>query len=469
MNIDWQAVQRLDNAMLIQFLTSSASVLHKNGIITPKEIDSLRATLSRVSTASQTTPGTASLLSDLDQNGNEIFSILRFRFGVTGLALNLVRLSLRQALIPLASTLVASGEALIKKSELVFNRSIQIYSAGKPRTRTLHSSFVIDMAEQMAVAASSLRNIGNHLARMIPSQEPSTNDAAVDLELAEALDFNGVTDSILPAIEERALIRRIYQTVLDFAEYCGAFAEQVIQNSGLETGYNLLASAEILKAECLRLAAISFPEGESIAMWETRRRHLAANISSIGDALKLVCNAAEDAVNFEKVQASSVSERESLKSKLIMTMVGSGTQVSQAARAATDFISYLKDKNLRPHEVIAGELSRINPQLSIRCLEILQEDGDQKGTTVSNTDLKEKAFNRGRTIADQLKALAITTAFLAIVCPFVASCGLKTAPVSEAPELRPDVPFKNQKDTRPSYIIAPQGGTEPNNSSNEKK
>lgn len=452
LNIDWQAVQRLDNAMLVQFLTSSASVLHKHSLITPKETDNLRVALSRLNAPGSNGPGSPSLLAELDRSGDEIFSILKYRFGMNAMALNLIRLCVQQSLQPLVSTLVVSGEILIKKSEIVFNRPLYIYGAGKRQVKTLYSTFVIDLAEQVATTAAALKDISARLGRMIPSQEPSGNDVVIDLEIAEALGFDGLSDRLLPANEERALMRRIHQTVLDFAEYCSEFADQVLQNGRTESGHNLLAAAEILKAECLRLAAISFPEGDAITMWETRRRHLAANISSIGEVLKMTCNACEEAVNFEKAGLEELNDRESLKNRLIMAMVGSGTHVSQAAKAAADFMTYLRDKQLKPTQVIAGELSRINPQLSIKCLEILQEDCNQTRSTPETTEQKKRVITRSRAVSDRLKAIAVSGVLLLTICPTLISCGLKTNPVNDAAELRPDIPFKNQRDQRPAYI-----------------
>src|SRR5690606_33785265 len=114
--------------------------------------------------------GSLSLLADLDQSGDEIFSILKYRFGMNGLALNLIRLCVQQNLQPLMSTLVTCGNTLVKKSEIVFNRPIYIYSAGKRQTKTLYSTFVIDLAEQIATTAGRLKGISTRLGKMIPSQ-----------------------------------------------------------------------------------------------------------------------------------------------------------------------------------------------------------------------------------------------------------------------------------------------------------
>ena len=228
--------------------------------------------------------------------------------------------------------------------------------------------------------------------------------------------------------------------------------EQVIQNQRIEAGHNLLSSSEILRAECLRLSAINFPEGDSFTMWETRRRHLSANMSSITEALKLVCTACEDAVNFEPTNAVTISDRESVKNRLVMQLVGSGTPVAQAAKAAQDFMVYLRDKQLNPKEVIAGELSRINPLLNVKCLELLQNDVSEAGAMTASSDLKKRVVDRSKALSDQLKNLVVTLG-IALLLTFFVGCGLKTSPKSDAAELRPDVPFKSASQTPPEYII----------------
>ncbi len=450
---DISAVQRLDNAMSIQFLTAAASVLHKHGHITPKEIDNLRLALTRLKA---TTPSALSnsVFLELEQNQNEILSILKYRFGTSGLALNLIRVSSQQSLRPLQERLTACGQNLVKKSQLVFNRPLFIYSSGKPQYKTLASTFVIDLAEKIVATTTHLSETINRFGWMIPSQEPSSEDVGIDLEIAEALGLSGLTDKVLPFNEEKELVRRVHHVMLSLADYCSDFSEQVIQNNRTEAGHNLLSSSEILRAECLRLSAINFPEGDSFTMWETRRRHLSANISSITEALKLVCTACEDAVNFESTQTPAISDRESVKNRLVTQMVGSGTPVALAAKAAQDFMHYLREKQLSPSEVIAGELSRINPLLNVKCLELLQADVSEVGAMAASSDLKKRVVDRSKALTDQLKNLAVILC-LALLLPFFIGCGLKTDPKTDAAELRPDIQFKSASLTPPEYIISP--------------
>jgi len=464
---DFSAVQRLDNAMSIQFLTSAASVLHKHGHITPKETDNLRLTLSRLNTNAPN-ENTTSMFLELEQSQSEILAILKYRFGTSGLALNLIRISMLQSLRPLQERLTACGQSLVKKSQLVFNRPLFIYSSGKAQYKTLASTFVIDLAEKIVSTTTHLSETINRFGWMIPSQEPSSDDVAIDLEIAEALGLSGLTDKVLPFNEEKELVRRVHQVLLSLADYCSDFSEQLIQNQRTEAGHNLLSSSEILRAECLRLSAINFPEGDSFTMWETRRRHLAANISSITEALKLVCVACEDAVNFDATATATISDRESVKNRLVTQMVGSGTPVALAAKAAQDFLAYLREKQLHPNEVIAGELSRINPLLNIKCLELLQSDASTVGAMAASSELKNRVVDRSKALSDQLKNLAVTF-LLVLLLPFFIGCGLKTAPKSTATELRPDIEFKSNALPIPEYIVTPDTKVTPGSSQPDPK
>jgi len=458
---DFSAVQRLDNAMSIQFLTSAASILHKHGHITPKETDNLRLVLTKINTTT-TGSSTNSVFLELEQNQNEILSILKYRFGVSGLALNLIRISMLQNLRPLQERLTTCGHSLVKKSQLVFNRPLFIYASGKPQYKTLASTFVIDLAEKIVTTTTQLSETINRFGWLIPSQEPSSEDVGIDLEIAEALGLSGITDKVLPFNEEKELVRRVHQIFLSLADYCSDFSEQVIQNHRTDAGHNLLSSSEILRAECLRLSAINFPEADSFTMWETRRRHLSANISSIAESLKLVCAACEDAVNFEPTSAATMSDRESVKNRLITQMVGSGTPVGLAAKAAQDFMLYLQSKKLSASEVIAGELARINPLLNVKCLELLQNDVSESGAMASSSELKKRVVDRSKALTEQLKHL-IMTIVITVIFPFIAGCGLKTDPRSTATELRPDVPFKNTATPIPDYIDTPNKPLNPGN------
>jgi hypothetical protein len=113
---------------------------------------------------------------------------------------------------------------------------------------------------------------------------------------------------------------------------------------------------------------------------------------------------------------------------------------------------YLRDKQLSPSEVIAGELSRINPLLNINCLELLQNDVSEVRAMAASSDLKKRVVDRSKALSDQLKNLVVTLG-LALLLPFFVGCGLKADPKNDATELRPDVPFKSASQTPPEYII----------------
>ena len=86
--VDWQAFQRLDNALVVDFLTSTASALCENGVISPKDTDNLRLVLSGINSASESRE--RSLLIELTKQHAEFLGVMTARFGALGVCLNLV-------------------------------------------------------------------------------------------------------------------------------------------------------------------------------------------------------------------------------------------------------------------------------------------------------------------------------------------------------------------------------------------
>ena len=105
---DWSAYQRLDDAAIIDFLTSTAGVLTDHGIISSKDTDNLRLVLSGLNPGA----GGRTLILAIKRERAEYLELLLARFGINGLCLNILRFTIRNCLMATTASLGQIGQAL---------------------------------------------------------------------------------------------------------------------------------------------------------------------------------------------------------------------------------------------------------------------------------------------------------------------------------------------------------------------
>lgn len=429
-SVDWQAFQRLDNALVVDFLTSTASAFCDKGVITHKDTDNLRLVLSGIHSAPDSRE--RSLLIELDKQHAEFLGLLTARFGTTNLCLNLVRHTLRGNVAETRKTIADFGQALVKKSELLFNRPFYVFQSGRCQRQTLFSTVIIDFSESLAEAVRLLDLSLDALSLMNPSDMAPLSDADrdVDLTIAKALGFKGLVAHSLPTHSETEAKRKIAQGLALVADAASEISEQLTANTGAEAAYDVVAACEWLKAECQRLSFLELPQSESIMVWEVRRRNLSSCLQGINEALKLVAQASLASLGQDQGLTSG-RYPEAVKRRIAFDMIAAGTVPAKAAEATNALFDYLQKNQIAPSQMLTGELARIHPSLLPRSLETLVALGQTAGLTPHATGEKTQTMARAKRLAAVF--VAATT---------LMGCGLKTKPKSDILELRPDIPFR---------------------------
>lgn len=445
-SFDWPAFQRLDNAAVVDFLTSTASALCEKGLISAKDTDNLRLILSGINS----TPSTRErpLVLELDRQNAEFLAILTARFGGVGLCLNLIRHTLKGNLSDTRRLIADLGQGLVKKSELLFNRPFFIFHGGRCQKQTLYSTMIIDFSETLAHACDMLERALADLSLMNPSDMAVSTaaDVEVDLVIAKALGFTGLLSHSLPIHAEMELKRMVSQALAQVADVAMEVSEQLTANTGAESGYEVVAACEWLKAECQRLGLLEFPQSDSLMAWEVRRRNLSACVSSINEALRHVAEASLKSLGQEPtVRVTRLPE--SAKRRVAFELMTAGITPPKAVEATEALFRYLIDNKLSAKQIIVGELARIHASLLPRSLEtlvaleggaaVMAQSGTEKSTTMTRARLLAETFKR--TLADHGTTLVLLAAIV-----ISSGCGLKTRPQSEVIEPRPDIPFRSE-------------------------
>ena len=453
-HLDWSAFQRLDNAAVVDFLTSTASALCEAGAFSAKETDNLRLVLSGIHAAADSRE--KSLLLELDAQHAEFLDVLEARFGTVGVCLNLMRHTLRPSLAETQRILAELGQGLVKKAELLFNRPFYIYRGGRCQRQTLFSTVIVDFSETLAAACGELQTALGALSLMNPNDMAASGraDEEVDLAIARALGFTGLITHSLPMHTEAEIKRRVSQALAQVAEAAVEISEQLAANTQAETAHDVVAAAEWLASEAQRLALLEFPRAESLLAWEVRRRNLTACVHGLNEALRQLALASLGSLGREAPTAATRLP-ESARRRLAYDLMVAGAAPAKAREAAAALLTYLETNRLTPREVLPAELARIHPSLMPRSLETLAALAGDTSTMSLAASEKQATMTRARRLAEAFRPLAAPATLLlacALVGSFASGCGLKTAPKSDIDELRPEIPYHYEA---PPQVAAP--------------
>lgn len=429
---------RLDNAVVIDFLTSTASALSERGMLEAKDADNLRLALSGIGAAGDLRE--LPVLVALDRQRAEFLHVLEARFGRIGFSLNLLRYSMRTPLAETVRLLGEFGTGVLKKAELLFNRPFLIARDGIWERHAPYSAVLIDFSEalqgigeRVAAALQELRTMNGHA---MAGERGGDLDA--DLAVADALGFSSVTRSTRLGRTEIAVKRAVALALEDLAAEVSLLAEQLAANAGNQESYDVAVGCDALRAECVRLSHLELPLAGGIIAWEIRRRAILEALGGVNEALTIVTSNALALIGQDS-KLSTLRLPESAKRRVAFDLIASGTPAGRAWEASDALFTYIARQQILPSQVLVGELGRIHTALLPRSLETAVAIERDQSLMGQATHEKTHALGRARKLTEAFARLALALTFL------VAGCGLKTRPVSDVPELRPDIPFRAQQ------------------------
>jgi hypothetical protein len=457
--IDWASFQRLDNAALVDFLASAASVLNARGLISHKEIDNLRVILSSIH--SSTDDRSRPLLLELERLHGDFLTILFSRFGVTGLSLNILRHTLADRLWETRRHLAELGQILIKRAELLFNRPFRIYSAGKQQKTTLFSSVLVEWCEKIASCDSQLDQICKELSFMTGHEMAGSNDADRDIdgEIAKALGFQGVVYPVLTGQAEAEILREISKIMDNVGQTATLFLRQLTFNVGSDAVYAALAVTERLSGEARLFEHQDLIGSANLFTMEMRRRHLLLTFAGIDDIfsqLKSLLSQCLSSSEGTTSHAQSVDHPEATRRRLAFEMISNGIAPHHASDASKALLTYLSDHNIQAKDVLVGELARIHTALTPRALELLVGLTSDQGGNLDPHPEKEMTLSKVLRLQELFANILVSGVLSGLLCMvLLTSCGLKTSPRSEIVEFRPDIPFRDQNGAYEKEPVTP--------------
>lgn len=464
----YATVLKVDNAAIVEFLTTAVGVLSTEELVSSKDIDNLRLVLAGIQ--SDANARRSPVLVELIEQNAEALTILGARFGESGLARNLLRHSTRQPLDQIISALFVWTDSILGRSEMLFNRPMHLFNHRMAVDQTvLCSQVLVDFAGALCALTQRLKAIQQQLARLIPSQwgiQENDSSKQIDELICQALGFHEIAYELPLFSDESTLKQDLVTSLSVLTQITNDTFEQFERNTANHQFFKTTLAAERLRAEISRLSGLNISVGDTFAASETRRQSFVHCLFSIGEALKTLTSTAGDALaKFTPKSTTKVVVPEAIWNHAVFDLISAGLGPQKSKEAVDAFAVYCTEHNIGPGEVLAGELTKIHAQLLPRTLECVQRltikmsDTTTSGFLVAKDSTLKKSEKLRRILAEKSASLmvfaALALAGSLTISSFVA-CGVKTPPRSDVIEYRPDIPFRNAiQKTQPA--IPPPG------------
>lgn len=435
--IDWQAFNRLDQGIVMDFISSAAGAIHEGGQLSFKDINELRAAL----TAHHQIPKHTSLVDHLAQNHSDFLSILCNRFGEVGLSQNLLKVRLRPIVDELEQTLARTGDELLRKAQIFFNWPFYVYLNQECQHQTLLSSHIVGFATKLRQILETVDVIKKNCLTMHPSYfAPMTEeDFKTDKLLAKYLGFSEVDRSSEPFAADRDL-RKLYSTLIDeltvsVQQFC-----QQLQANDFEIPPVTFSLIEWLDAESNRISKFSFPNVMSLNVWELRGHNICTVMKTVNSSIENLSERVIQSLNQNQPQQTHQIFTKAMERRLVWDLNKRGASIKVATEAAHQLRQYLRQQNVDLRSLIPQELERIHSALSEANISAMEPSSfDQLGLNYS--ELKKDTMESMTSLSQYFQHL-ITIATLLALMVFQSGCGVKRPPVSDIEDLRPEIPFR---------------------------
>jgi len=432
-----------DNYAVVDFISSSASVLAEAELIGQKDLDNIRVALSGIQSDHEMRE--LPLLLCLVEQNADIVKIISMRYGTERFSLNLLRYTMRAILAETTTILSTWGEQLLSKSELMFNRPFVVMGSDmKPLRRILYSSLLVDFAGVLAEACKELSEVRQSLGVLHGADFAAMTKSDSDMDAAIAASL-GMTSSAIepnPYADELALKERVSRVLERVAEFTAEVFNQISFNTDSPANTHALMGVERLRADAQRLVGLRFTTGGSLPAWEARRISVLSSLYTVNAAAAALAAACVAAIG-KGTEAKPLLAWQipaNVNRRVIADLVASGVNVTKAEDAVSAFNTYCRNRNIGAKDVLSGELSKISPNLLPRSLTLFQtlNSDSTVDSSVFSTDDKKSTLEKSRRLSQGFKdtlaslaTLALTGFIMGCISIMTFGCGIKTAPKSD--------------------------------------
>lgn len=424
----------IDNANVIDFLSSAASVLTKENLIFSRDSENFRLAIS--GQAGKDTAGF--MLSELIKNGDRLTNCVMNLLGTEGFYASLYSQNLSSQINMLVSEFSEIGTDLISSAKLYFNRKIVFDKSSKLSDVCLASSYFESMIANLQESISTIEMGSRKTLYAVPLTEKFRS---IQKQVSEITGSDLYSDAEFPVSDFKNkcsnLFILFYELISDLTN-----ATAAIRTSDENLKNQLLLSQQILLAKLKEIEALNLNSNTGMSAFDLQRN---AILARFGEALELVRVFGTKLHMYVKQLSHSSSEfelYEKQKRLIKLSLLEKNISPSDANTACEALGNYLTNNKVSFNKLIDAELKKIHPALSNISAEVINaafveiEFGHTEQKTGIYSSLSELSakFTKAATTAISLFALA----------GLMLGCGVKGDPSSIAEAVRPDIPsFKH--------------------------
>ncbi len=444
-NFSNRSLRRIDDAAVIQFLSQIGAVLVDQGILDRSDIEEFRIFAHQTSASVSGQDPEPPLFKIATQSLN-LTSAVTEHFGTVGLARNIWRYSVRETAKQLTEVIKQLIQMNVEQSTLLFNRPFALYLDQQCDRLTLFSSPLIEIGEACESALRIIEISSGQISRLIPSSFPSDtiNRSEVDQKISASLGFEMDFAPGNSLATESMSADLIVVAVRHIAKTTASFAEQLRWNLQSDNTGKLRMACEFLTNQSMNQVTALEVGSTDLGTWEHKRLRTIENLHQLVRGIEDIRVTMHECLN---IKSNIRPPEHAVLARNVGRMVSadlmrSGVSATRAQQASRDLLEYCRKQNIRPSQVISGELSKINAALNKSALDALQSTDQNPNLLLSGSNEKSanyKAMERLKALVGSATLLLVVSAFLLVG---TVSCGFKTDPKGQLEDPRPVIPFR---------------------------
>ncbi|MFK7823403.1 MAG: hypothetical protein AB8G05_04570 [Oligoflexales bacterium] len=450
--------EHIDNALIVDFLTTSASVFNKHSYLSLKDNDNLRVALSSIQ--SREDERVLPLLQTLIKQDTEYLYVLFSRYGSNRLGSNVFRYTLRPGLHRLIQNLSEWGDQLIPLAKRCFNRGFVLYSGTDTEMRCLYSSILLQLAQTIDDCCQKLWNLDKVCSSYFPHSMSAGEEAeyTLDEQICEALGFSKLCFDPFPHLSNKKIGYSIADCIEPILDAALEISWQMSQKSPLENEPPLTVLCEWAYSECQKLRQEPLTRSSHLLSWDIRRiiflNALGCIQTSIGKLQKAFYDLVSEHQKDTFAGGAAFKPGKDVERRITSDLIAEGSPAKTANSAAAELFSYMEKNTIEPSELLEAELGKINHILTPKSLKLLKDFCSSQDHIKVAIGEKKKTLERANCLSErfknylnQLEQIGI----IILVLVLVAACGIKSAPKSDIIDYRPQTPneelnFKSYED-----------------------
>jgi hypothetical protein len=428
----------VDNANIIDFLSSLASVLNEEKYTSDRDSENFRLTISSINMS--TSSNDDSLLNCLFNEGDRISLSLKEILGEEGFYTSLLSNSLCANTDLIIKSLSSLGEEMIKAAKLSFNRKVTISNSAASRDVTLASQFLENLISKIDYSIEKIENTSSQILYAIPLT--TKLESTVDL-LSKALDAKKVIYTETPLEEFQVNVKTLLETIASLISNLTKISNSLCLSEG-NSKDQLSLSSQILLAKLDEIHSLYKGFLPSFNSFDLQRSAIMARFAEANESVRLFSEKLNSHIKKVGTNQPQKGLYEKQKRLIRLELLQKNVPFGACEEATDNLDQYLIKNDITIEKIIPQELKKISEHLEFLDLENFEVSSRELafGETSRKSRILTNLTEFSGKFSKHLGQIGIIICVL--IGGFGSGCGVKGDPKPVSEVIRPDVPFKSK-------------------------